>query len=269
MPTSRYRFTIMGCGSSGGVPRVGGFWGSCNPENPRNHRRRCAMLVERFASDGEKTVVLVDAGPDLRMQLLDAAVEKLDAVLISHEHADHIHGLDDIRGIYLRTGRVPIPLWTSPAAAEVLRTRFGYAFHQEAGSGYAPILTLNEFQNHVDVEGAGGTVHVQAYTVPHGSISAMGFRFGPLAYTPDLSDMSDAAWEMIAGVDTWVVDALQRKPHPTHTHLAQTLEWIARLAPRRAVITNMHTDMDYDELSAELPDGIIPAHDGLVLELAD
>jgi phosphoribosyl 1,2-cyclic phosphate phosphodiesterase len=265
------RVTILGCGSSGGVPRIGNRWGACDPENPRNRRRRCSILVERFARDdggGEPTQVLVDAGPDMRAQLLDAEVSRLDGVLFTHEHADHVHGIDDLRQIVFNR-RSRLPVWAPDWTAETLRRRFGYVFVQEPGSLYPPILDLHEIAGPVTVEGPGGAVTALPFKVPHGPDTwALGFRFGPVAYLPDVSDMTPEAWEAVAGLDCWIVDALRYEPHLTHSHLSQTLDWIARAAPARAVITNMHIDLDHDRVAAETPPHVAPAYDGMTLTFA-
>lgn len=263
------RITILGCGSSGGVPRVGGpdgvQWGACDPANPRNIRRRCSILVERIGADGS-TRVLVDAGPDMRAQLLDARVPDLDAVLISHEHADHVHGIDDLRPMVIAR-KQRLDVWTDPDTATALRERFAYVFVQAEGSGYPPILNLREMGGSLTIDGAGGPITAEAHVVEHGpNFRARGFRFGDIAYTPDVSALDGAAWAALAGTDTWIIDALRRTPHPSHSHLEQTLAWIERLAPRRAILTNLHNDLDYAELNAELPAHIVAAHDGMTIE---
>jgi phosphoribosyl 1,2-cyclic phosphate phosphodiesterase len=261
---ARLRLTILGCGSSGGVPRLGGRWGACDPANPKNRRRRCSLLVERFDGADAPTRVLVDAGPDMRAQLLDADVDVLDAVLFTHDHADHCHGMDDLRQIVFNR-RAVLPCWMNDATAETLERRFSYVFTAPEGSLYPPILALNRIDGPVTVDGPGGPIVAQPFSVPHGRIDALGFRFGPAAYLPDVSAMSEEAWAAVQGLDCWIVDALRYEPHMTHSHLSQTLEWIERAAPRRAVITNMHIDLDYDRVAAETPDHVIPAHDGLSL----
>jgi phosphoribosyl 1,2-cyclic phosphate phosphodiesterase len=261
------RVTILGCGSSGGVPRIGGRWGACDPTNPKNRRRRCSILVERLDGDGA-TRVLVDAGPDMRAQLLDAGVATLDAVLFTHEHADHVHGIDDLRQVVFNR-RSRLPVWAPDFAAAALRARFDYVFEQPPGSLYPPILDLHEIEGPVTVTGAGGPVTAAPFRVPHGPDAvALGFRFGPVAYLPDVSDMSEEAWAAVEGLDCWIVDALRYEPHLTHAHLDKTLAWIARAAPRRAVITNMHIDLDHDRVADETPDHVAPAHDGMVLSFA-
>jgi phosphoribosyl 1,2-cyclic phosphate phosphodiesterase len=261
------RVTILGCGSSGGVPRLGGRWGACDPANPKNRRRRCALLLERFEGAGA-TRVLIDAGPDLRAQLLDAGIATLDGVLFTHEHADHVHGIDDLRQIVFNR-RERLPVWAAEQTAETLLRRFSYVFEQPEGSLYPPILDLRHLDGPVSVDGAGGAVEAVPFEVPHGPrTTALGFRVGPVAYLPDVSDMSDAAWEAVRGLDCWIVDALQYEPHISHSHLAKTLSWIDRAAPRRAIVTNMHIDLDYDRVAAETPAHVWPAYDGLQLAFA-
>ncbi|MBD1204818.1 MAG: MBL fold metallo-hydrolase [Rhodobacteraceae bacterium] len=261
------RFTILGCGSSGGVPRLGppgGDWGACDPFNPRNRRRRCSLLVERETAEGV-TRVLIDTTPDMREQLLDAGIGTLDAVVYTHSHADHVHGLDDLRQIVFNLRR-RLPVWADGPTQEALISRFGYAFVQPAGSPYPPILDLNLIEGDIHIAGAGGTLAFTPFTAHHGSMDALGFRIGPLAYLPDAVDIPEASWPHLSGLDCWIVDALRRKPHPTHAHLALTLDWIGRARPARAVITNMHHDLDFAEMEAELPPHIRPAHDGMVIE---
>ena len=261
------KFTILGCGSSGGVPRLGGLWGDCDPTNPKNSRRRCSMLVER-TEGGETTRVLIDTSPDLRAQLLDAGVGLLDAVVFTHEHADHTNGLDDLRMIVFNR-RSRLPVWASSETQGALIARFGYAFVQPEGSPYPPILDLKTIHGPVTIHGAGGEITFDPFRVDHGSIESLGFRIGPLAYLPDVAEMTEEGFAVLEGVDTWVVDALRYKPHPTHTHLERTLGWIEKVAPRRAVLTNMHIDMDYDTVAAETPDHVDPAYDGMTLVFED
>ncbi|MFT6774226.1 MAG: phosphoribosyl 1,2-cyclic phosphate phosphodiesterase [Paracoccaceae bacterium] len=257
------RFTILGCASSGGVPRLGGIWGACDPSNPKNRRRRCSMLVERVGPEGV-TRVLIDTSPDLREQLLDAGVGELDAVIYTHEHADHVHGLDDLRMIVFNMRR-RLQVWADGATQNSLLNRFGYAFVQPEGSPYPAILDLRTIDGPVTITGVGGAITFRPFRVNHGSIDALGFRIGPLAYLPDVADMSPAAWDEVAGADTWVVDALRYKPHPTHSHLDRTLGWIAQSHVRRGVITNMHVDLDFDILAAETPANVDPAFDGMMI----
>lgn len=262
---ARLRCTILGCGSSGGVPRLGGHWGECDPANPKNRRRRCSLLVERIDGRGI-TRVLIDTTPDLHPQLLDAGIGELDAVAWTHAHADHVHGIDDLRQIVFNMHK-RLPVWADPVTQDSLLTRFGYAFTQPPDSLYPPILDLNTIEGPFEITGAGGTLRLEPFRVSHGPTEALGFRIGAMAYLPDVLAIPEAAWPLLAGLDTWVLDTLRRKPHPTHAHLALALDWIGRAQPRRAILTNMHIDLDYDQLAAELPPGIIPAHDGLIFDL--
>lgn len=258
------RLTILGCGSSGGVPRLGGLWGDCDPSNPKNTRTRCSILVERVGPDGV-TTVLIDTSPDMRSQLLRAKVGRLDAVLYTHSHADHVHGIDDLRMIVFNM-RKRVPVYADGPTQDALLSRFGYAFVQPEGSPYPAILELRSLEGDVTIEGAGGPLTFRPFEVNHGSIDALGFRIDDVAYLPDVATIPDDAWGALEGLECWIVDALRREPHPTHSHLSQTLEWITRVAPKSAVLTNMHIDLDYEVLRGETPDHIQPAYDGMVLE---
>lgn len=269
--TDRLRFTILGCGSSGGVPRLGTDapdWGACDPANPKNRRTRCSLLVERIGPGGT-TRALIDTSPDMHAQLLAAQVGVLDAVVYTHAHADHTHGVDDLRQVVFNIHR-RLPVWADGPTQNALVARFGYAFVQPAGSPYPPILDLNTITDDTPftVTGAGGDLTFIPFLCEHGSVDAQGFRIGNLAYLPDAVAIPEQHWPMLADLDVWIVDALRRKPHPTHAHLAMALDWIARARPRRAILTNMHNDLDYAVLSEELPPHIRPAHDGMVIEIA-
>ena len=257
------RFIILGCGSSGGVPRLGGHWGECDPTNPRNMRRRCSMLVEQDGPEGT-TRVLIDTSPDLRGQLLDAGIGELDAVVYTHSHADHVHGIDDLRMIVFNM-KQRLPVWADGDTQNALYARFGYAFMQPDDSPYPPILDMHTIEGDVVIDGAGGPITLTPFEVNHGSIEALGFRVGDVAYLPDVAEIPDDVWPVLDGLECWIVDALRRTPHPTHSHLSQTLDWIARVAPRRAVLTNMHIDLDYQTVADETPDHITPAYDGMTL----
>lgn len=261
--SGRLTFTILGCGSSGGVPRLGGNWGDCDPKNPKNRRRRCSMLVTRTGPKGA-TRVLIDTSPDMRDQLLDAGVGTLDGVVFTHAHADHTHGIDDLRQVVFNMRR-RLDVWADSPTQEALYARFGYAFVQPEGSPYPPILDMHTIRGDITVEGAGGAVTLTPFRVGHGAMEALGFRVADLAYLPDVAEIYDTALPALAGLDCWVVDALRRNPHPTHFHLERSLEWIARLAPRRAVLTNMHIDMDYATLVAETPANVDIAFDGMTI----
>ena len=257
------RFTILGCGSSGGVPRIGGLWGECDPNNPKNRRQRCSLLVERITATG-KTTVLIDTSPDLRNQLLSADVGQLDAVVYTHNHADHVHGIDDLRMVVFNM-RERLPVWADAPTQEALFDRFSYAFVQPKGSVYPPILNMNLIEGDVTVEGKGGSITLVPFSVDHGPIDSLGFRIGKVAYLPDASEIHEASWPVLENLDCWIVDALRRAPHPTHAHLEKTLQWIERAAPKRAILTNMHNDLDYAQVAAETPDHITPAYDGMTL----
>ena len=257
------RITILGCGSSGGVPRLGGHWGDCDPENPKNNRRRCSILVERETGDGT-TSVLIDTSPDMRAQLLGSQTGRLDAVVYTHFHADHVHGIDDLRMIVFNMRR-RIPVWADGSTQNALLSRFGYAFVQPDTSPYPAILEMKTITEPFEIDGPGGIIPFLPFKVGHGSIDSLGFRIGDVAYLPDVAEIYDDAWGALQNLDCWIVDALRRDPHPTHSHLSQTLEWIEKAAPKRAVLTNMHIDLDYETLCQETPDHITPAYDGMTL----
>jgi len=250
---------ILGCGTSSGVPRVGGDWGQCDRAEPRNRRRRVSILV----SYGESRV-LVDTSPDLREQLLDAAVSDVEAVIWTHDHADHCHGIDDLRQLYHARGR-PVAGYARAETLDMLKQRFAYAF--EGKGGYPAVVTGHLLPNHINLAG----LSVRALDQPHGPITSAGLRFDAggvaVGYSTDFDTLTDDMAMLFEGLDLWVVDALRRRPHPTHPHLAQTLEWIRRLAPKRAILTHMDNSMDYRTLCAELPAGVEPGYDGLEVAL--
>lgn len=255
--------TILGCGSSGGVPRPGLGWGACNPQNPKNRRRRCSLLVERHNRD-RRTRILVDTSPDLREQLLDADVDWLDAVLFTHQHADHTHGIDDLRALVIHRRR-RIDVYFDELTAKVIGDRFGYCFATPPGSAYPPILNDHRLLpgHAVTVEGEGGSIVALPFLQDHGDIPSLGFRFGGLAYSSDLIDLPGASVAALTGIDIWIVDALRYTSHPSHFSLEQTLEWIDRIKPKHAILTNMHSDLDYAELKSKLPPHVVPAFDGM------
>jgi phosphoribosyl 1,2-cyclic phosphate phosphodiesterase len=261
------RFTILGSGSSGGVPRPALGWGACDPANPKNRRRRTSLLVERRDGRGV-TRILVDTSPDLREQLLDTEVDWLDAVLFTHEHADHTHGIDDLRGLFIRHRR-RIDVYLDEFAAKALHARFGYCFESPPGSEYPPIVTEHRLVpgQPVVVGGEGGPITALPILQEHGDIPSLGFRFGPLAYCCDLSGLPPASVAALSGIEVWIVDALRYRPHPSHFSVDDALGWIERIKPRRAILTNLHADLDYEELRAKLPGHVEPAFDGLTIEL--
>jgi len=259
--------TILGCGSSGGVPRVGQGWGKCNPANPRNRRRRCSILVAR--GDGEAaTNVLVDTSPDLREQLIDADVRCLDAILYTHPHADHTHGVDDVRGLVIQNGR-KIPAYMDEPTARALTHKFDYVFSTPHGSFYPPLLIERRLHlgRPISIEGPGGAIKATPFRLDHGDMDALGFRFGDMAYTPDLHAIPEESLPFLEGLDLWIIDALRHQRHGTHLSVGQALDWIERMKPRRAVLTDLHVDLDYDALTAICPPHVAPAHDGMRIEL--
>jgi phosphoribosyl 1,2-cyclic phosphate phosphodiesterase len=263
--TGQLEFTILGCGSSAGVPRADGNWGVCDPADPRNERSRCSLLVRRSSPDGaeHETTVLVDTSPDLRLQTAKAGAKRLDAVLFTHDHADQTHGLDDVRAFALRNRR-RTPCYMDAATHQTLMERFRYIF--KGDGGYPAICDDHLIPPHGQdwtVDGPSGPIPVVTFDQDHGAIRSVGYRFGPVAYSSDVVDLPPAAFEALADVKVWIVDALRYTPHPTHAHLAKTLEWIAALKPERTILTNMHIDLDFNTLQAELPTGVEPAYDGL------
>jgi phosphoribosyl 1,2-cyclic phosphate phosphodiesterase len=257
--------TILGSGSSGGVPRIGNVWGLCDPDEPRNRRRRCSVLL-RVAGEAGETRVLIDTSPDLRDQMLSTGTDMLDAVLYTHEHADHTHGIDELRAFHIRQRHL-IPVWADEKTANLLVSRFGYCFVTAPGTEYPPILALNRIVpgETVRIAGKGGEIAALPFVVAHGSITALGFRIGDIAYTPDVNGIPDDSLTALSDLDLWIVDALRPVPHPSHFSLPETLSWIERLKPKRAVLTNMHIDLDYGTLKAKLPPYIEPAYDGMIL----
>ena len=263
---------ILGCGSSGGVPRLGEggpHWGVCDPANPKNRRSRCSILVTRRSDAGE-TRALVDTSPDLREQLLAAKVGRLDGVLITHDHADQTHGMDDLRVLVLQQGGKKLDMWSDGYALNSLNRKFSYIFHTPTNRDYPPIVdahVLPEPFAPFEITGPGGPLPVAAFGQNHGRIRSLGFRFGAIAYSPDVDGLDEEAFAALEAVDCWIVDALRRTPHPSHAHLSRTLEWIARVKPKRTILTNMHVDMDYDTLVRELPPGVEPGYDGMTISV--
>lgn len=260
------RITVLGCGSSGGVPRVGGDWGDCDSANPKNRRRRCSIMLEQ-RTQGGTTRVLIDTSPDLREQMLSENVTEIDGVWYTHEHADHTHGIDELRAFYLRQRR-KVPIWADAPTSAMLMSRFAYCFASPEGSDYPPILRHHAIVSGQEfaTDGAGGPLSALPFNMSHGNINALGFRMGNVAYSPDVNDLDSHAVACLQGLDLWIVDALRRTRHPSHFSLSETLTWIERLKPKRAILTNMHIDLDYGTLCRELPSHVKPAYDGLVID---
>ena len=251
--------TILGSGTSSGVPRVGNDWGQCDPSNPKNRRRRVSILVSH-----NKARILVDTGPDLREQLLDANVANVDGVIWTHDHADHCHGIDDLRQLYHARGR-PVAGYARLETLESLKQRFAYAF--DGKSGYPAVATGDLLPDHMNLNG----ISVQVVDQPHGDITTAGLRFdaggASVVYSTDFNELTPEMEIRFQGVDLWIVDSLRRRPHPTHPHLDLVLEWIARLRPKRALLTHMDNSLDYQTLLDELPEGVEPAYDGMEIRL--
>ena len=290
------RATILGCGSSGGVPRFGGAdgagdWGDCDPSNPKNRRQRCSLLLERTGPNGVSKVN-IDAGPDFRAQMLQARVDMLDALVLTHEHADHIHGIDDIRQfVNIRTYEEVGRLQTDPSfemnrdiylelveksrmdcfagmtCYEAMLSNLGYLFTAAEGSLYPPIMHLRKIENSFTIHGDGGEISLLPIPVPHGSINAYGFKINGLVYMPDVQDLTDEAREHIRDCDVLIIDCLQFRTHGTHANYEMAMEWIDALKPKRGILTNLHSSLDYDALEKMTPNHVTPAFDGMQIEI--
>lgn len=258
-----YKLTLLGTGSSGGVPRLGNNWGACDPKNPKNRRRRCSALVERFAGRG-RTTALIDTSPDLREQLLDAEIGEVDGVLFTHDHADHTHGIDDLRILAFNMRRRVDVFFDAPTRASLM-ARFGYCFETPAGSSYPPILNAHDIHplRPVTVKGAAGPIEALPVPQEHGEITSIGFRFGSVAYCPDVSGIPAESQPHLQDLDVLIIDALRYIPHPAHFSVKQALACIETLKPKRAILTHLHIDLDYAALSRELPPNVVPAYDGM------
>lgn len=261
------RFTILGCGASPGVPRINGDWGACDPDEPRNRRTRSAALIERFAATDRPTRVVVDTGPDLRAQLIAAKVDAIDGVVYTHAHADHTHGIDDLRA-YWMVQRRRVPVYTDDDTQQRLDDGFGYCFASPAGSAYPPFLTRHRITAGTPfrIDGPGGSIDLLPFAQTHGDIVSIGLRVGGIAYSCDFNDVPEQSLPALADLDLWILDALRYRPHPSHCSLEQALGWIATIKPRRAILTHMTNDLDYNELAGSLPDHIRPAYDGIAFE---
>lgn len=247
---------ILGSGTSSGVPRIGNDWGACDPGDRRNRRSRASVLIST-----DTTRILIDTSPDMRQQLLDAEISDLDAVIWTHDHADHCHGIDDLRQVMHARDGVPVRGLARPFTIEQLQVRFHYAFFGRAG--YRPTIAIEPLPDAIQI----GDIRISVADQPHGGITSAGLRFDSgdksIAYSTDFNQMTNDMRALYSGLDLWVVDALRHEPHPTHPHLASVLEWIGELAPRRSALVHMDLTMDYASLAAELPPGVEPGYDGL------
>ena len=260
------RIVILGCGSSGGVPRIGNDWGVCDPSNPKNRRSRCGLFVEIKKAGEAPFRLLIDTAPDLREQLIRNEIRDVDCVLYTHTHADQCHGIDDLRVLaYLQ--RAQMPIYGMQSTLDELNERFGYCFNRPSGSPYPPILNAKPpivANKRFTAEGAsGGSVEVLPLDQDHGSVRSLGFRIGNFAYCNDVVDLPEETLARLEGLDLFIVDALRYDPHPTHAHVEKSLGWIERIKPKRAILTNLHVDVDYEQLGRELPDTVEPAYDGM------
>ncbi|MBA4797870.1 MAG: MBL fold metallo-hydrolase [Rhizobiales bacterium] len=262
------RFTLLGCSSSPGVPRINGDWGNCDPDNPRNRRTRASFLIEQIGAGGGKTTVVVDTGPDFREQMIRAKVEHIDAVIYSHAHADHLHGIDDLRGYFI-TQKNRIPIYAEPVTMARIEEGFGYCLKTPAGSSYPPIVApiiIEALDQPIEISGAGGTISLLPLKQQHGDIISIGLRIGDVAYCCDISDFPEETVAKLSGLDLLYIDALQYRPHPSHLSLEQALGWIERLGPKHAVLTHMHTPLDYETVMGETPAHVEPGYDGFLIE---
>jgi phosphoribosyl 1,2-cyclic phosphate phosphodiesterase len=265
---------ILGSGSSGGVPRADGEWGACDPRDERNRRSRCSMMARRRSGQGaeRQTTVIVDASPEFRLQSAAAGARRLDALLLTHDHADQCHGIDDIRAFFIGQ-RARIPCWMDAATRRSMEHRFGYVFSGAHGP-YPPIADIHDvpaFGEAWRIEGPSGPIPVRTFDQDHGVVRSLGYRFGSVAYSSDVVDLPEESFALLEGLDVWIVDALRYAPHPTHAHVDKALAWIDRVKPRRSILTNLHIDLDFSDLAGRLPPGVEPAHDGLsfAVEISD
>lgn len=275
---AKMRFTLLGCGSSPGVPRIHGEWGACDPANPNNRRLRCSLLVQRIGAEGTTNIV-IDTSPDFRQQMLAAKVGHIDGVLYTHPHADHTHGIDDLRG-YVLVQKQRMRIYADKPTLARLYQGFSYCFETPAGSMYPPICKAHEISagQSVTIEGPGGPIALLPILQTHGPINSLGFRFcafdadgkplpGGLTYSPDVSDIPPGSIPLLKGTQIWIVDALQYCEHISHFSLEQALAWIEKIAPERAILTHMHIPLDYEIVKKETPDYVEPGFDGMVIEL--
>jgi len=263
----RLRFTVLGCGSSPGVPRSNGDWGVCDPLEKKNRRSRASLLVERLSKQG-KTTVVIDTGPDFRDQMIKAGVCNIDAVVYTHGHADHTNGIDDLRTFVADNPKKLMDIYADETTFQRLHEGFEYCFKTPAGSNYPPILKAHEIDPESDfvISGKGGPVVFQPHMQIHGNTHSLGFRIGNVAYCTDVSAFPDGTARKLGNLDLLIIDALQYKSHPSHFSLEQALDWIKKLAPKRAILTHMHVPLDYNIVNKKTPENVEPAYDGLIFE---
>ena len=257
------KVTLLGCGTSVGVPALGhAGWGACDPNDPRNRRQRCTVLVQT-----ESTTVLVDAGPDIRNQLLPLGQKRIDALLVTHTHSDHVAGLDDLRAFYW-PDRVDLPVCATALHAAEIEGRFPYLFEKSLNSPsyFVPPMRMENIE-----AGTGitiGDIEIDIYHQDHGNSSSLGFMFnGKFAYSTDVVGLSDEVLDSISEVPLWIVEALRETPHQAHSHYDQTFAWIERVKPGRAVLTHLGLEADYEALAAICPPRTEPGVDGMVFTL--
>ena len=266
---SRLEITILGSGSSAGVPRADGEWGVCDPAEPKNRRSRCSMMA-RIPGDGppeQWTTVVIDTSPEFRLQTSAAGARRLDAVLFTHDHADQTHGIDDIRAFALRQ-RARIPMHMDGATHASLMRRFGYIFEGEGG--YPAIADAHLVAPHGTpwkIAGPSGDLPIVTFDQDHGGVRSVGYRLGNVVYSPDVVELDEAAFAALEGTEVWILDALRWTPHPTHSHVEKSLGWISRVKPKRAILTNLHFDIDYADLTSKLPPGVEAGFDQLRFEV--
>ncbi len=253
------KVTILGCGGSGGVPLITGAWGECDPANPKNRRLRASIAVEH-----KGTTLIIDTSPDLRAQCLAADIRHVDAVLYTHDHADHTHGIDDLR-TFVQVQQKPLPMYGDAPTLAFLKKRFGYIF--DVGSDQPNIYKTVAIPHLIEGNFQIGEIEIQPFTQGHGGRTSLGYRFGKIAYSTDVVELDETAFKALEGIEVWIVDCIALDPRPSHSHLAQTLEWIERVKPKRAYLTHMSPLLDYDKLMAMLPEGVEPAYDGLVIKV--
>ena len=268
MPRNCLRFTVLGCGSSPGVPRINGDWGNCDPANPKNRRTRASLLVERYDANGQNTVIVIDTGPDFHQQMVRTKVRSLDATVYTHPHADHIHGIDDLRTFVVDNKRL-MDVYANRLTRMRLFEAFGYCFETPPGSSYPPILSMHDIVagTPFEIDGPGGSIRLEPFTQVHGDIESLGFRIGSMAYCTDVSAFPEESLGYLGNLDVLILGALQYRRHPSHFSLEQALEWIATLSPKRAILTHMHVPLDYDTVMRETPGHVEPGFDGLSFEL--